>query len=552
MPVLPSRYAFFKYLVPLSAEAGNDPRSSPEGKGHLNRLNVCRDNKPGRLRYSLHRIQAPKLQTRLLSFQLAPLRVTPFAAQQGKYAGRSMTELLLEPQLRGRRRAGRFSPGGGSTGPRDDPYRTGRRDTATRRYNPRVTQDQASADGFSFDLHASDGPARRATWTTPHGAIETPAFVAVGTRASIKGVSSAQVAETGTQVIFNNTYHLFLRPGSETVSDMGGLHRFMNWDRPIMTDSGGFQVFSLGAGIEHGVGKISNIFPGETPARGERRGKPGESLVKVTEEGVRFVSHIDGSRHEFTPEVSIAVQRELGADMILAFDECTSPLHDEEYTRASMERTHRWAQRSLDAFRGSAALHGYPQALYGIVQGGAFEGLRRQSAAVIAGMEFDGIAIGGNLGRTHDDMHAVIDWTVAELPAGKPRHLLGIGDVPGVIEGVARGCDTFDCVSPTRNARNGAALRRFDDDGGPLANFRVNLRNAHFARDERPIDPGCDCHACQYYSRGYIRHLLKAGEQLGQQLATIHNLRFMARLMEDIRASLEAGTFQQLRREWLG
>lgn len=405
---------------------------------------------------------------------------------------------------------------------------------------------------FSFETKAEDGPARLAELRTAHGTIQTPAFVAVGTRATVKGVSSEQVQETGTQVLFNNTYHLYLRPGSETVRDLGGLHRFMNWDRPIMTDSGGFQVFSLGAGIEHGVGKVANIFPGETASPGERRGQPGESMVRVTEEGVHFRSHIDGSSHFFTPELSIGVQRELGADMILAFDECTSPLHDLEYTRASMDRTHRWAERSMNAFRESGALHGYRQALFGIVQGGAFRELRQASAAFIAGLEFDGIAIGGNLGRTHRDMHDVIDWTVAELPADKPRHLLGIGDVPGVIEGVARGCDTFDCVSPTRNARNGGALRRFDDDGSRLDNFRVNLRAVRYARDERPIDPDCDCHTCSNYSRGYLRHLLKTGEQLGQQLATIHNLRFMARLMEDIRASLAKGTFQELRRDWLG
>lgn len=418
-------------------------------------------------------------------------------------------------------------------------------------YDGPVSNEAGKAE-FSFDIKAQHGPARLAELKTPHGVLQTPAFVAVGTRATVKGVSSEQVRETGTQVLFNNTYHLYLRPGSETVSELGGLHRFMNWDRPIMTDSGGFQVFSLGAGIEHGVGKIANIFPGETAAAGERRGQPGESFVRVTEEGVHFRSHIDGSSHFFTPELSIGVQRELGADMILAFDECTSPLHDLEYTRASMERTHRWAERSLRHFQATDDLHGYGQALYGIVQGGAFRELRQASSAFIARMEFDGIAIGGNLGRTHRDMHDVIDWTVAELPADKPRHLLGIGDVAGVIEGVARGCDTFDCVSPTRNARNGGALRRFDDDGNRLGNFRENLRSVRFARDDRPIEPGCDCHTCRNYSRGYLRHLLKTGEQLGQQLATIHNLRFMARLFEDVRESLAAGTFDELKRDWLG
>lgn len=416
----------------------------------------------------------------------------------------------------------------------------------------RPMRNTAGTAGFSFTVRATDGPARLGELVTPHGTIHTPAFVPVGTRATIKGVTADAARAAGTQVMFSNTYHLYLRPGPETVAELGGLHRFMGWDRPVMTDSGGFQVFSLGAGIEHGVGKIANIFPGEQPAAGERRGRPGESFVEVTEEGVTFRSHLDGSRHMFTPELSIGVQRQLGADMILAFDECTSPLHDEEYTRASMERTHRWAVRSLEAFTAGEPLHGYPQLLYGIVQGGAFEKLRRESAAFIASLEFGGMAIGGNLGRTHADMFNVIDWTVAELPAGKPRHLLGIGDVPGVIEGVARGCDTFDCVSPTRNARNGGALRRFADDGSRLGNFRINLRNATFARDDRPIDPDCDCWTCANHSRGYLRHLLTTGEQLGQQLTSIHNLRFMARLFEDMRQALAAGTFGELRRDWLG
>src|SRR5690625_2147567 len=409
-----------------------------------------------------------------------------------------------------------------------------------------------TSPGFGFDLEAQRGEARLGRIRTAHGSIDTPSFVPVGTQATVKGLAPDQLARTGTQVIFNNTYHLLLRPGEEVVARHGGVHRFMGWDRPVMTDSGGFQVFSLGAGIEHGVGKVASIFPGEEGGDAGRRQPKGEGMVKVTEEGVWFRSHIDGSRRYLDPEGSIGIQRKLGADMILAFDECTSPLHDEEYTRTSMERTHRWAVRSLEAFTAGEPLHGYPQLLYGIVQGGAFEKLRRESAAFIAGLEFGGMAIGGNLGRTHADMFNVIDWTVAELPAGKPRHLLGIGDVPGVIEGVARGGDTFDCVSPTRNARNGGALRRFADDGSRLGNFRINLRNATFARDDRPIDPDCDCWTCANHSRGYLRHLLTTGEQLGQQLTSIHNLRFMARLFEDMRQALAAGTFGELRRDWLG
>lgn len=405
-----------------------------------------------------------------------------------------------------------------------------------------------SAD-FGFDILARDGAARRGRLRTAHGTVETPAFVAVGTQASVKGVEPEAVAAAGTQILFANTYHLYLRPGAETVAAHGGLHAFMNWRRPILTDSGGFQVFSLGAGLEHGVGKVANIFPGEGGGPGPSRA--GEGYVKVEEQRVLFKSHVDGSIHEFTPEKSIAVQKALGADVILAFDECTSPLHDEAYTAASAERTHRWAQRSLDAFRSLPARHGYEQALYGVVQGGAFRGVREASARVVGGMGFGGIAVGGNLGPTHATMYRVLDWTVANLPEAPPRHLLGIGDVPSVFEAVARGLDTFDCVAPTRNARNGGVLARFGDDGRPLPAFRVNLQNARYADDLRPIDEGCDCGTCRHYSRSYLRHLLKAGEQLGRTLATVHNLRFMARMMEEIRGAVAAGAFADLHRTWL-
>ena len=401
---------------------------------------------------------------------------------------------------------------------------------------------------LTFTIDARFGAARLGTLTTPHGAVRTPAFVVVGTQAAVKGVAPEAVAAAGTQLLFANTYHLYLRPGAEVVERHGGLHRFMNWHGPILTDSGGFQVFSLGASIEHGVGKVASIFPGEAPPR--RSG--GTSMVRVGEDGVRFKSHIDGSLHVFSPEVSIAVQRSLGADMVLAFDECTSPLHDEAYTRRSMARTHRWAERSLAAFEASSPRHGYPQALFGVVQGGAFEDLRRESAATIGAMPFDGMAIGGNLGSTLRDMYAVLDWTVAELPEGKPRHLLGIGDVPSILEAVERGVDTFDCVTPTRNARNGAAFVRRGDEGERPNGFRINLRNARFAEDLRPLEAGCDCTTCRGYSRAYVRHLFKANEQLAQQLVTVHNLRFMARLMADIRDSLEQGRFDAFKTELLG
>ncbi len=403
---------------------------------------------------------------------------------------------------------------------------------------------------LDFTTHARSGLARAGTLRTPHGVVRTPAFVVVATQAAVKGVPPDAVARAGTQLLFANTYHLYLRPGADVVARHGGLHRFMAWDGPILTDSGGFQVFSLGASIEHGVGKVASIFPGEAPAPPRRSGTG--SMVRVGEDEVVFKSHVDGSLHAFSPEVSIGVQRSLGADIALAFDECTSPLHDEAYTRRSMERTHRWAERSLAAFEASEPLHGYPQALFGVVQGGAFRRLREESARVIASMPFDGIAIGGNLGSTLRRMYEVLDWTVPALPEDKPRHLLGIGDVPSILEAVERGVDTFDCVAPTRNARNGAAFVRRGDDGEHIPTFRLNLRNARFAEDLRPLEAGCDCTTCRRYSRSYVRHLFKANERLAQQLVTIHNLRFMARLMEDIRTSLAEDRFGALKATLLG
>lgn len=400
-----------------------------------------------------------------------------------------------------------------------------------------------------FEVVATTGTARAGRLSTAHGVLETPAFVAVATQGSVKGVTPDAVREAGSRVLFANTYHLYLRPGADLVARHGGLHRFMGWDGPILTDSGGFQVFSLGAGIEHGVGKIATIFPGESAVAPV--GRPGAGMVRVEEDRVTFTSHVDGSRHVFTPEVSIRVQRALGGDVILAFDECTSPLHDEAYTAASSERTHRWAERSLRTFEEEAPVHDYPQRLYGIVQGGAFPALRRRSADVVGGMGFGGIAIGGNLGDTRSAMLEVLDATVPRLPSALPRHLLGMGDVPSIFEGVARGIDTFDCVAPTRNARNGGLLARWDDDGRPLPGFRRNLRNARYAADLRPIDETCDCATCTQHSRAFVRHLLKAGEPLGAQLATVHNLRFMSRLMQEIREAVVDGTFDHLMASWL-
>lgn len=403
----------------------------------------------------------------------------------------------------------------------------------------------ASVDRLSFEITRQRGTARTGVLRTAHGDVLTPAFVAVGTQATVKSLAPSAVREAGTQLLFANTYHLYLRPGAELVAAHGGLHRFMRWDAPILTDSGGFQVFSLGAGVEHGVGKIGSIFPGEDGAPPQRRLAAGSGLVKVDEGGAWFKSHIDGSMHRFDPETSIGVQRALGADIVLAFDECTSPLHDEAYTRASLARTHRWAERSLAAFEGSEPRHDYFQSIYGIVQGGAFRDQREESARVISAMGFHGIAVGGNLGSTRADMYAILDWTLPLLPESLPRHLLGIGDVPSIFEAVARGIDTFDCVMPTRNARTGALLVRTGSDGAGAAE-RLNILNARFQNDLEPVQPGCDCYTCRNFTRAYLRHLFKAGEALAQQLATIHNLRFMARLMSDIRSALQEGTFDEL------
>ncbi|HEX7039383.1 MAG TPA: tRNA guanosine(34) transglycosylase Tgt [Trueperaceae bacterium] len=417
---------------------------------------------------------------------------------------------------------------------------------------PSEAEEQVRGE-FGFEVVLRRGRARLGVLTTPHGAVRTPAFVAVGTQATVKSVAPEAVIATGTQLVFANTYHLYLRPGAEVVAAHGGLHRFMNFPRPVLTDSGGFQVFSLGASIEHGVGKVASIFPDESTRAPQ---KVGEGLVKVGEDGVVFRSHIDGSTHLFTPERSIELQRQLGADIVLAFDECTSPLHDEAYTAASMERTHRWAERSLEAFSSSRPLHGYRQALFGIVQGGAFRSLRERSAAFVSALPFDGIAVGGNLGKGHEEMNLVLDWTEPLLPIEKPRHLLGIGDVAGVFAAVERGMDTFDCVMPTRSARAGALLTFAGEEEsakrGVNARHRINIYNARFARDLRPVEEGCDCYTCAHYTRAYLRHLFKAGEQLGQQLATIHNLRFMARLMDRIREALAADRLAALRREVLG
>ena len=368
--------------------------------------------------------------------------------------------------------------------------------------------------------------ARLGVIETSRGVIQTPAFIPVGTQATVKGITVDQLKDIGAEAVLCNTYHLYLRPGDGLVKKMGGLHKFMNWDRPIFTDSGGFQVFSLGYGLEHGVGKVASMFPDE----GEREHTiKKEKLTRVREEGVEFRSHLDGSRHFLTPEKSMRIQQNLGADIIFAFDECTSPLHDYAYTKKAMERTHRWAKRSLAEFQKSRNKR---QALFGIVQGGAYKDLRRQSAKFIGSFDFDGFGIGGSLGKSKKDIYKVLDWSVPFLPENKPKHLLGIGSPEDIWEAVRRGIDTFDCVMPTRLGRHGIAL---------IKNGRINLNK--IGKDKNPIDKNCPCSTCQNYTRSYLCYLFKAKEMLGPILTTFHNLYFMEQLMKKIRDSIKKGNY---------
>lgn len=369
---------------------------------------------------------------------------------------------------------------------------------------------------------------------TPHGSVDTPFMCVVGTAGSVKGVTPAELRELGADILLANTYHLFLRPGPDIIKRLGGLHQFMAWDGPIVTDSGGYQVFSLGFGLEHGVGKQIGMFPGEDAPR--IRGQAAR-LVRVDAGGATFTSHIDGSRQRLTPELSMAVQEALGADIVLAFDEPTSPLHDATYTAEAMQRTHDWARRCLAARTRS------DQALYGIVQGGAFSELRTTSARFIAGLPFDGVAIGGSLGKSKADMFAVLDWSIAQLPEQWPRHLLGIGEPEDLFTSIERGVDQFDCVAPTRLARHG---HLYTSAG------RIVITRPDFREDAAPIEDGCGCYTCATgFSRAYVRHLFAAGELLAYTLASLHNLHFTLSLMRQIRAAVRADALSDMRDEFL-
>ncbi len=383
--------------------------------------------------------------------------------------------------------------------------------------------------------------ARAGVIHTPHGDIETPAFVAVGTKATVKSLTPLEIKATGAEVVLANTYHLHLRPGSEVVKGAGGLHKFMGWDGPMITDSGGFQVFSLGVAMGKGISKItSHTCPPLPEASGEGRRDDAElaSIVKITDDGVHFKSYIDGAELYLTPERSIEIQHNLGADIIIAFDECTSPHASYEYQQEAMTRTEAWAKRCVEYHKSKD--ENERQGLFGVVQGGKFEDLRRLAAKQISALPFDGFAIGGSFSK--EDIGTAVRWVCEELPEDKPRHLLGIGEPRDIFEGVESGCDTFDCVAPTRNARNGSLM---------TGNGSINIGNSAFRTDFTPLEDGCECYTCQHFTKAYLSHLFHSKEILANTLATIHNVCFIVSLVKKIRTSLLDGTYDEFKRGFI-
>ena len=364
--------------------------------------------------------------------------------------------------------------------------------------------------GFSFNVDTSNSGARLGELNTPHGQVNTPAFMPVATQATVKTLTPEEVSHSGAEMILSNAYHLYLRPGVETVRKLGGLHQFMKWNGPILTDSGGFQAFSMG------------------------------SLGKADEVGIRFRSHVDGSEHRFTPEVAIKNQEGLGADIIMCLDQCIAYGETREAVVAAMNRTHRWALISRQTHDESQ--EPYQQALFGIVQGGIYPDLRTESVAALSEIPFDGFAIGGlAVGESKSQMYEIVDLVSNLLPVGKPRYLMGVGSPEDLVESVARGVDMFDCVLPTRVARNGALFTKYG---------RINVGNSRFAQQAEPIEEDCDCYCCVNYSAAYVWHLFKAKEILGLRLATVHNLRFLQRLMSGIRISIEQNQFSGFRNKF--
>ncbi|HRH26354.1 MAG TPA: tRNA guanosine(34) transglycosylase Tgt [Candidatus Paceibacterota bacterium] len=387
------------------------------------------------------------------------------------------------------------------------------------------------------DLTRSISPdvsGRTGVITTDHGVIKTPAFVAVGTKATLKAITPEQAVEAGVQAVLANTYHLYLEPGADMVSAAGGFAKMMNWKGPTMTDSGGFQVFSLGAAYGKGISKILKSSSELSLAAGDVDEEVKAPLVSIDHDGVMFRSHIDGTAHYFTPEKSVDIQHALGADMFFAFDECTSPTETRVYQREALDRTHRWAKRCLTQHRNS--IHATRQAIFGVIQGGRDRDLREESAKTIADMGFDGFGIGGSFAK--EDMQTAVSWVNALLPEDQPRHLLGIGEPEDLFMGAEQGVDLFDCVAPTRIARNG---------GIHTSAGRINITNAVYRQDFGPLDNGCACYTCKNFTRAYVAHLFHSKEMLAATLATIHNLFFISDFMRKIRESMEDDTFYDFR-----
>jgi queuine tRNA-ribosyltransferase len=390
---------------------------------------------------------------------------------------------------------------------------------------------------FTLGRQLESALGRTGTITTPHGEIRTPAFIPVGTRATVKAVLPEAMADLGAQALLANAYHLYLQPGADIVDEAGGLGAFMNWRGPTFTDSGGFQVLSLGAGFQKTLSMASTgVEADDVIAEGKDR------LAVVDDDGVTFKSHLDGSRHRFTPEVSMQIQHQLGADIMFAFDELTTLMNSKDYQVESLARTQAWAQRCVvEHARLSAERADRPaQALFGVVQGAQHEDLRRQAAKGLVGLGFDGFGVGGAIEK--ENLGTIVRWVCEELPEDKPRHLLGISEPDDLFTAVENGCDTFDCVSPSRVARSSRVY---------AMTGRYNLLVAASRRDFGPIDPECDCYTCANYSKAYLHHLFKAKEYVAATLCTIHNERFTVRLVDDMREHLEAGTFREFRDDFL-
>ncbi|MEK7200756.1 MAG: tRNA guanosine(34) transglycosylase Tgt [Patescibacteria group bacterium] len=393
---------------------------------------------------------------------------------------------------------------------------------------------------FKIEGKIKNSLGRAGVLATSHGEIQTPAFVTVGTKATVKSLTPEQIKETGSQVVLANTYHLYLEPGEKIIKKAGGLHNFMNWQGPIMTDSGGFQAFSLGVAYGN---KLSKFIGAESPAQkeiDEAYDEEKEKKAKITEDGVEFRSIIDGSKHFFTPEKSIQIQKDLGADIIFAFDECTSPHASKEYLQKAMERTHRWAQRCLIENSKLKIENSKLQTLFGIVQGGRYEDLRKESAKFIGSINFAGFGIGGSFIK--EDMATAVRWVNEILPEEKPRHLLGVGEPVDLILGVENGCDTFDCVSATRMARNGTLY---------TSKGKINILNAKHKNDLKPVEENCKCYTCQNYTSAYVSHLFRSKEMLASTLASIHNLYFLNHFMSQIRQSILDGIFSKFKNKFL-